>query len=102
MLSTPPKAPKLKALGAHPDVAVTIDSNGWPYKVLLVRGKARIETLDDVPPEYAAAAERYFGQEQGRAWMAQLRGMPLARIRIKPAWVGILDFETRFPSALAT
>jgi hypothetical protein len=26
----------------------------------------------------------------------------LARIAIQPTWVGVLDFETRFPSAIAT
>ena len=25
----------------------------------------------------------------------------MARIGIRPEWVGILDFETRFPSAIA-
>lgn len=29
-----------------------------------------------------------------------LRGKPMARIAITPQWVGILDFQTRFPSAL--
>ena len=55
-------------------------------------------------PEYAAAAERYFGPEQGRAWVAQLEGMGLAwtRIGITPTHATVLDFETRFPSALAS
>jgi hypothetical protein len=56
--------------------------------------------LDDISPEYAAAAERYFGPEQGRAWVEQLRGQPSARIRVTPQWVNVIDFETRFPSAL--
>jgi hypothetical protein len=56
--------------------------------------------LDDVCPEYAMAAARYFGAEQGAAWAASLHGKRMARIAIAPEWVGILDFETRFPSAL--
>jgi hypothetical protein len=61
-----------------------------------------METVDGVAPEYAAAAERYFGPEQGRAWVEQVRGlMPrMTRIAVRPAWVGLLDFETRFPSAI--
>ena len=51
--------------------------------------------------EYALSAERYFGAEQGRAWADSQRGKPMARIRIVPTWVNILDFETRFPSALS-
>jgi Pyridoxamine 5'-phosphate oxidase len=100
VLGSPPKAPKLKALAADPRVALTIDDNAWPYKVLLVRGRADAELVDDVSPEYEMAATRYFGPEQGPAWVATLRGKPMARIAITPEWAGILDFETRFPSAL--
>ena len=101
VLGTPPKAPKLKALAADPRVALTIDDTAWPPGVLLVRGRAGIELLDDVGPEYEQAATRYFGPEQGPAWVATLRGKPMARIAITPEWAGILDFQTRFPSALS-
>lgn len=100
VLGTPPKAPKLKALAADPRVALTIDDTAWPPGVLLVRGRAGIELLDDVGPEYEQAATRYFGPEQGPAWVATLRGKAMARIAITPEWAGILDFQTRFPSAL--
>jgi hypothetical protein len=100
VLGSPPKAPKLKALAIDPRVALTIDDNQWPWKVLLVRGRASAEMLTDVSPEYEYAANRYFGPEQGAAWVSTLRGKPMARITITPGWVGILDFQTRFPSAL--
>lgn len=100
VLGSPPKAPKLKALAADPRVALTIDDNAWPHKVMLVRGHSGIELLDDVSPEYERAATRYFGPEQGPAWVSTLRGKPMARIAVTPEWVGILDFQTRFPSAL--
>jgi hypothetical protein len=101
ILGSPSKAPKLKALAADPRVALTIDDNSFPHKVLLVRGRSSIELLDDVVPEYALSATRYFGPEQGPAWVSTLRGKPMARIAITPGWVGILDFQTRFPSALS-
>ncbi len=102
VLGTPPKAPKLKALAQNPSVALTIDSNDWPHNVLLIRGTAAVETVEGVVPEYAAAAERYLGPEQGRGWAQQAAAlMPqMVRIAIRPEWVGILDFQTRFPSAL--
>lgn len=101
VLGSPAKAPKLKALAADPRVALTIDDHtAWPHKVLMARGTAEVEMLDDVVPEYALAATRYFGPEQGPAWVSTLRGKPMARIPVSPSWVGILDFETRFPSAL--
>ncbi len=100
VLASPPKAPKLKVLGTRPEVAVTIDTTEFPYRVLSIRGRAAFEMIDDVAPEYAAAAERYMGEDQGRAWASQLRGKPMGRIRVTPEWVNILDFETRLPSAL--
>jgi general stress protein 26 len=104
VLASPPKAPKLKALAKNTKVALTIDDNNFPHKVLLVRGTARLETVKGIVPEYASAAERYFGREQGQAWVSQLRAITpsMVRIAVTPEWVGILDFETRFPSALST
>lgn len=102
VLGTPTKAPKLKALARNPQVALTIDDNQFPHKVLLVRGRATLHPVKGIVPEYAMAAERYFGEQQGKAWVAQLGAMvsDMVRIVIQPEWVGVLDFETRFPSAL--
>src|SRR3981189_3383127 len=75
VMATPLKAPKLKALAKNPKVALTIDDNSFPHKVLLVRGTALLTLLDGVVPEYAVAAERYFGREQGKAWVTQLGSM---------------------------
>ncbi|MGH9515974.1 MAG: pyridoxamine 5'-phosphate oxidase family protein [Terriglobales bacterium] len=102
VLGTPSKAPKLKALAENPKVALTIDDNNFPHKVLLVRGTARLQAMNGIVPEYALAAERYFGAQQGKAWIAQLASMvqDMVRITISPEWVGLLDFQTRFPSAL--
>jgi hypothetical protein len=101
VLGSPSRAPKLKALAADPRVALSIDEHTvWPHKVLMIRGTADVEMLDDVVPEYALSATRYFGPDQGPAWVATLRGKPMARIGIVPSWAGVLDFETRFPSAL--
>ena len=103
VMATPPKAPKLKALAKNPKVALTIDNNTYPHKVLSIRGTARLQSMNEIVPEYIAAAERYFGLDQGEAWLKQLRGMisSMVRITITPEWVGLLDFETRFPSALS-
>jgi hypothetical protein len=104
VMATPPKAPKLKALAKNPKVSLTIDDNTFPHKVLLIRGSARLEPVAGIVPEYVTASERYFGAVQGKAWVDQLRTMisSMVRIRITPEWVGLLDFQTRFPSALAS
>jgi nitroimidazol reductase NimA-like FMN-containing flavoprotein (pyridoxamine 5'-phosphate oxidase superfamily) len=101
-MGSPPRAPKLRVLQARPEVAITIDDEStWPYKALLIRGTANVEMLDDISAEYEAAAHRYMGDEQGAAWVAGLRGSPMARVTVRPSWVRILDFVTRFPSALS-
>jgi pyridoxamine 5'-phosphate oxidase-like protein len=102
VLAGPPDAPKMRALRDGTKVAVTIDSESFPAKVLQIRGTVRVDMADGVAPEYAAAAERYLGEEQGRAWAEQVRGLftQMGRIFIQPEWVAILDFETRFPNAM--
>jgi PPOX class probable F420-dependent enzyme len=105
VMAGPSDAPKVAALRADPRVAITIDdASGWPYRVLLLRGDARVEVVAGVAPEYAAAAERYFGPEQGRAWVANVGQLSaeMARIAVRPDWVGLLDFEGRFLSAIAS
>jgi len=104
VMATPPKAPKLKALKMNPKVSFTIDDNVFPHKVLLVRGTARLENVNGIVPEYASAAQRYFGPEQGEAWVKHLGSLisSMVRITVTPEWVGLLDFQTRFPSALSS
>jgi Pyridoxamine 5'-phosphate oxidase len=103
VMASPPKAPKLKALAKNPKVSFTIDDNDFPHKVLLVRGTARLEPVDGIVPEYIACSERYFPPDVAQAWLKQLRTIvsSMVRITITPEWVGLLDFKTRFPSALS-
>jgi hypothetical protein len=103
VMASPPGAPKLKALPQNAKVAVTIDSEDFPYKVLMVRGTANVQMVDGVPPEYTAACRRMLGDEAGQAWSDQVgqRFQQLARIAVRPEWVGVIDFQTRFPTALA-
>lgn len=102
VMGTLPNAAKLKSLIRNPKVAVTIDDNTFPHKVLLIRGTVRLETVDGVVPEYAMAAERYLGA-QGREWVRQLSGKTktMPRIALTPEWVGVLDFQTRLPATLS-
>lgn len=50
------------------------------------------------PREYSVAAERYFGREQGQAWVAQLGTMlsTMVRITITPEWTCWI-FRRDFP-----
>ena len=104
VLTTQTNAPKMHALTQGSHVALSIDGDVWPYKVLLIRGITEVTIVDEMVPEYALAAERYFGVEQGKAWVASVDQITprMVRIAITPEWVSILDFEQRFPEALAS
>jgi hypothetical protein len=95
-------APKLRALRTGSRVALTIDTDTAPNHVLSIRGTVEVTTVSGVVPEYAQAAARYLGSEYGQAYIASLpANVPMARIAVHPEAVVLLDFETRFPSALA-
>ncbi|MBV8713582.1 MAG: pyridoxamine 5'-phosphate oxidase family protein [Chloroflexi bacterium] len=99
----PTDHPKMTALRKDPRVAITIDdSSTWPYKALLLRGRAELDEVPGVAHEYASSARRYFGPDQGKAWVDTVGGLvySMARMRVRPEWVGILDFEGRWPNAM--
>ncbi len=93
---------RIDVLRARPDIAVTIDSETFPPEVLLMRGRATVTETDGIPAEYAQAAARYLGSEAANQYLAQIDqpGTRMACIGLRPSWVGVLDFETRMPSAL--
>lgn len=102
VFGTPPDAPKTKALPDGTWAAVTIDTAEMPYKVLMLRGRVRSDTVEGIAPEYEAMTLRTLGEEQGRQWLAYLGTISTAmtRIFLRPEWVAVIDFETRFPSAI--
>ena len=95
-------ASRLRALRARPQVAVSIDTEGFPPDVLLIRGVAEVTEVDGVPSEYRAAAHRYLGDAEAAAYLSTIDrpGTRMARIAVRPGWVGVVDFRTRQPSAL--
>lgn len=96
-------AGRLAALRARPEVAVTIDTEQFPPEVLLLRGRAAVSEVDGVVPEYALAARRYLGEAAAADYLAQIDqpGTRMARIAVRPSWVGLLDFQTRVPVGFA-
>jgi hypothetical protein len=95
-------AGRLRALRERPDVAVTIDTERFPPEVLSIRGRVEISEFEGVPPEYASAARRYLGDGAASQYLADIDrpGTRMARIDLRPAWVGVHDFRSRLPSAL--
>lgn len=94
-------AARLDALRANPTVALTIDTEGFPPQSINIRGRADVDEVVGLAPEYVSAAHRYLGDAAG----AMLQGMDQpgtvqARITVTPTWVGLLDFAERLPSPL--
>ena len=95
-------ARRINALRARPDIAVSIDTETSPPEVLLLRGQATVTEVDGIPTEYAQAAARYLGSEAAGPYLAMIDqpGTRMARISLRPSWVGVIDFQSRRPSAL--
>jgi hypothetical protein len=94
-------SPKAKALRANPKVALTIDSEDFPSKVLLLRGTARVEVVDGVAEVFLLASKRRVPDEQWVDWQAGVRDLydRMAVITITLTWAKLLDFQTTIPRA---
>lgn len=103
VVGTVPAAAKVAAIRAHPRVALTVDTEGFPPKALLVRGAASIEIVDEVPAEYLAGGRKLLDEEQYPAWEAGVRHLyqRMALIRVAPDHAVLLDFETTLPKSVA-
>jgi hypothetical protein len=49
VMCTSKNAPKLQALSENPMVALTIDAEVHPPKILLIRGRAELDFVDGIP-----------------------------------------------------
>jgi len=95
-------AARIGALRANPAVAISIDSDGQPPRVLSIRGEAVVTEQAGPVAEYAEAAHRYLGEEMANGFLAPLdeSNTVMVRIAVVPRWVGVIDFETRLPAPL--
>jgi len=107
VVCSPTNAAKVKALQAKPQVAVTVDTDIPPQKVLFVRGRASVEIVDGVPDEYLAGVHKLVDNgHKDEPWFQifeeQVRGLyqRMARITITVEWAKVLDFQTRIPKAV--
>src|SRR5256714_7912394 len=104
VMCTTKNAPKLPALRNNPTVALTIDTEVHPPKILLIRGRAELDFVDGIPDEYLQATSTYeMTPEQRVEWEAEVRSLyhdGMVRIVVTPNWAKLIDFETTLPSAV--
>ena len=106
VICTATTSPKVRALSARPEVAVTIDAGSSPAEArsLLVRGVATLEAVDGIPEEYIAGSRKVLDPEQVEAFEHQVALMyeQMVRISIEPRWARFYDFGAgRLPSFLS-
>ena len=103
VMCTAKNAPKLPALRENPAVALTIDTEVHPPKILFVRGRAELDVVDGIPDEYLQMNGTYaMTPEQRVEWEAEVRSLydGMVRIVVTPTWAKLIDFETTLPSAV--
>ncbi|MFD0690087.1 pyridoxamine 5'-phosphate oxidase family protein [Actinomadura fibrosa] len=103
VMCTSKNAPKLSALRRNPAVALTIDTEVHPPKILLIRGRAELEVVDGIPDEYLQMNGTYqMTDEQRVEWEAEVRSLydGMVRIAVTPTWAKLIDFDTTLPSAV--
>jgi hypothetical protein len=101
VMCTSTNAPKLPALRNNPMVALTIDTEVHPPKLLLIRGRAELDLVEGIPDEYLQMNGTYeMTAEQRVDWEAQVRSLydAMVRIVVTPTWVKLIDFENTLPS----
>jgi hypothetical protein len=103
VMCTTKNAPKLRSLRHRPEVALTIDTEVHPPKILLIRGRAELDVVDGIPEEYLQMNGSYeMTPEQRVEWEAEVRSLyeSMVRIVVTPTWVKLIDFEDTLPSAV--
>lgn len=103
VMCTAKNARKLPALRRNPAVALTIDTEGHPPKVLLIRGQAELDVVDGIPEEYFQWNGTYqMTPEQRAEWEAGVRSLydGMVRVVVTPTWAKLIDFEATLPTAI--
>src|ERR687890_122940 len=73
VLATFRNSPKIRAVRARPEVALTIDRPGPPPEMLMLRGTMTVTDVEGVPEVYREMQQRYYGPEQAAATVESLR-----------------------------
>jgi hypothetical protein len=103
VMCTTTNAPKLASLRRNPAVALTIDTEVHPPRILLLRGEAVLDEVEGIPDEYLQMNGTYeMTPEQRVSWEAEVRSLyeSMVRIVVRPTWAKLIDFEETLPTAV--
>ncbi|MFE2141799.1 pyridoxamine 5'-phosphate oxidase family protein [Streptomyces sp. NPDC059456] len=103
VMCTPKNAPKLPSLRHNPAVALTIDTEVHPPKILLLRGRAELDVVEGIPDEFLRSngASRMTPGQRAE-WETEVRALydGMVRIVVTPTWAKLIDFGTTLPTAV--
>ena len=99
VFASDPEWYKVKAMAKNPHVALTVDTTDFPPLILSARGTASIEYDQGLPEQYVEASRRIVGEDKMPEWEKNVRAenRNMALIRVRPTWLKVVDFETRYP-----
>lgn len=103
VMCTSTNAPKLASLRRNPAVALTIDTEVHPPKILLLRGEAVLDEVEGIPDEYLQMNGTYeMTPEQRVEWETEVRSLydSMVRIVVTPTWAKLIDFHETLPTAV--
>ncbi|MFI5562813.1 pyridoxamine 5'-phosphate oxidase family protein [Amycolatopsis japonica] len=103
VMCTSTNAPKLHSLRRNPAVALTIDTESHPPKILLLRGTVELDHVDGIPDEYMQWNGTYeMTPEQRAEWEENVKSLyeSMVRIVMTPTWGKLIDFEETLPTAV--
>ncbi len=103
VMCTSTNAPKLASLRRNPAVALTIDTEVHPPRILLIRGEAVLDEVEGIPDEYLETSGTYeMTPEQRVEWEAEVRSLydSMVRIVVTPTWAKLIDFDETLPTAV--
>ena len=101
VMCTTTNAPKLASLRRNPAVALTVDTEVHPPKILLMRGEAVLDEVEGIPDEYLQMSGTYeMTPEQRVDWEAEVRSLydSMVRIVVTPTWAKLIDFDETLPT----
>ncbi len=97
VITTFKRAKKLRDLVEGVVVAVTIDTDEFPYRSLKLRGPVTVRPTEGIADEYRKAAKRYVGDQMADKWLAFLDNPDQVVLSIAPTWAVVSDMATDSP-----
>lgn len=90
-------AARVEAMRRNPSVAMCIDTDEPPYRLLLMRGEAQVKVVNGLPAVFTRIIKRYYGANAvSYLEQAKTRFPRMALISIDVTWRKTFAYETEF------